>query len=296
MPELRKSVWEKEFIKDFFPSSTFLKEAEDKSSMVDNDKIHLAELGVDPEVLINNNSFPIGIVEGTDTPREILLETMSTVNTVVREINKAARAQNLRKEYMAPHKRNMMLKYLERAAWSFSLATVDAAKGNVVVPTTGNDRGDGNRAATFADLHSLAAVYQGKDVPLEDVNVVLTIEHLNELKQADLKEYKELMESINEGKISTRFGMKFHVYSRCPYYTIADNTKLAFGAAPAAGDHRASFAFVKSEVVRAWGTVKMFARLDDPEAEGDIFHFHTRFIASQKRDMYRSLLMTKAVA
>lgn len=295
MAGLRKEVWLKEFIKDFWPQSTFLDAAEDVSQFVDNEKLNLAESGADPEVLLDNTAFPIGIDEITDTAKEVLLRTMDTKNTVIRDIEQAARSQNLRKAAMDAHKRNMRLALLEIAAHSYALSTTDAGKGNVLVPATGAERaGQGVKAITFEDIYSVGEVFDEFDIPVELRNMVLDIKHLNDLKKQDLKEFKLLIQEINEGKMSGMFGMKFHRYSRNPYFDITDESKLAYGGAPTGDHQRASIAFVSTEVLKATGSTKMYSRIADPEARGDILGFGQRFIAIPKRDKFRVALLSKA--
>lgn len=290
----RKELWEKEFMKEFYPDSTFLVKAEDKSAMVDNEKIHMAEIGADPEVLLDNTVFPIPTVEYSDGHEEVILRTMSTENTVIRDIQKAARNQNLRAEAMKSHKRAMYMSHMRIAAHSYALGTKNASKGNDMVVATGSDRGDGFKAIKFVNLFEVKEVYDQFSVPSEEINFVLDLKHLADLRKEDLSIYKDLMEDITMNRVSPRFGMRFHTYADNPYYVLATDAKLAYGGTPTAAHGRASFGFVSSEVVRADGTVKMFLNEDDAKEEGDIFHFKKRFLAIPKRDKLRVALLSKS--
>lgn len=289
----RKEAWEKDFMKEFYPNSTFLVQAEDKTAFVDNEKIHMAEIGADPEVLLDNTVFPIPTVEYSDGHEEVILRTMSTENTVIRDIQKAARNQNLRMEAMKGHKRAMYLSHMRIAAHSYALNTANSAKGNEVIDATGADRADGKNALKFVNLFEAKEVYDAKSIPSEQINMVLDLKHLADLRKEDLDIYKDLMEDITMNRVSPRFGMRFHTYAENPYYVLASNAKLAYGGIPTAAHGRASFGFVSSEVVRADGTVKMFLNEDDAKEEGDIFHFKKRFLAIPKRDKYRVILLSK---
>ena len=56
-----KEIWTGELVKALreFLAGTWLDGIPDSSSIVDNDVIHLVEVGVDPDVLVNNTTYPI---------------------------------------------------------------------------------------------------------------------------------------------------------------------------------------------------------------------------------------------
>jgi hypothetical protein len=56
-----KEIWTGELVKSLreFLAGTWLDGIPDSSSIVDNDVIHLVEVGVDPDVLVNNTTYPI---------------------------------------------------------------------------------------------------------------------------------------------------------------------------------------------------------------------------------------------
>lgn len=65
---LNREIWIPEIIEKFYPSDSFLAHSKSWDAWVDNDKLHLQEAGVDPEVYIDNELYPIPIVTRTDIP------------------------------------------------------------------------------------------------------------------------------------------------------------------------------------------------------------------------------------
>ena len=59
MGTLNKQIWVNHLSGNFYPDSSFLKHVRDFSTLVDNDVINMAEAGVDPNVYINNTTYPI---------------------------------------------------------------------------------------------------------------------------------------------------------------------------------------------------------------------------------------------
>ncbi len=84
MAELNKEIWLDQLLKGLYPATSFLNYVRDFSNLVDNEKIHLAEAGVDPAVLVNNTVYPIPVSLRIDEPIEIELKKFETENTLVR--------------------------------------------------------------------------------------------------------------------------------------------------------------------------------------------------------------------
>lgn len=82
MAGLAKEVWINQLTKKFYPDSSFLNYTKDFSSLVENDAINMADAGVDPDVLINNTTYPIQVVNRVDTPIRIELDLFSPRNTI----------------------------------------------------------------------------------------------------------------------------------------------------------------------------------------------------------------------
>ncbi len=81
---LQKEIWVSQLMQNFYPDSSFLGYAKDFSALVDFNAINIAETGVDPEVLINNTTYPIKVTQRIDKPIRIELDLFETENTLVR--------------------------------------------------------------------------------------------------------------------------------------------------------------------------------------------------------------------
>ena len=81
---LNQQVWIKQILEGFYPDDSFLKQVTDYSNLVENNKLHFPSAGIDPNVLINNSTYPITIVGRDDSDNEISLCKFETENTLVR--------------------------------------------------------------------------------------------------------------------------------------------------------------------------------------------------------------------
>ena len=82
MEGLNREIWVPEIIEKFYPSDSFLTHSKSLDAWVDNNKLNLQEAGVDPEVYVDNELYPIPIAARTDIPHEIVLKRFDTENTV----------------------------------------------------------------------------------------------------------------------------------------------------------------------------------------------------------------------
>ncbi len=73
----------KELIKHFRHKGTWLERIPSKQQWVNNDVIKINEEGADPDVLINNNTYPISVTPREDGSIVIELYKYDTTNTVV---------------------------------------------------------------------------------------------------------------------------------------------------------------------------------------------------------------------
>ena len=79
----KKELREKELIKHFRHKGTWLEKIPSKQQWVDNDVIKINEEGADPDVLIDNNTYPISASQRTDGSIVIALHKYDTTNTEV---------------------------------------------------------------------------------------------------------------------------------------------------------------------------------------------------------------------
>ena len=74
---LQKEIWINQIKQNFYPDSSFLNFVRDFSALVEFDAINIAEAGVDPDVLINNNTYPIAVKQRVDKNQRNVLSWTS---------------------------------------------------------------------------------------------------------------------------------------------------------------------------------------------------------------------------
>jgi hypothetical protein len=284
MAGIAKEIYIDQLMEPFYAEASFFDFAQDMTMYVENNTINLAEAGVDPEVLVNNTTYPVATVERVDNPIAIPLDTHDTVNTVVRNVVALEASYDLMESVLRGHRRSLRVQALRRAAHAYSAQANSAF--TPVLACSGPIRADtGRKRMTLADL----AAMKTKMTLLEGGGpfvAVLHPYHLADLKAEDSNFNRNFVDYAG-GTIASRLENFLIIeYPGTAVYTNA-GVKKAYGAvAVPATDCYSSFCFMQDEVMKADGPAEMFVTLKDPTQRGDIVGFQRRFKALPIRNKF----------
>lgn len=273
---LQKQVWTDQIMENFYPVATFLSYTRDFSELAENDIINLADVGFDPEVLINNTTYPIAIVERDDTPKSFELNLFETVNTLVRNPEAVELAYDKLESVIYGHRMALQAKTAAKAAHAY--APQADTSFTPIVRTTGEDNGDGFKRVRVEDFLKLKRRYDLMNIPADKRYLVLEPRHLEDLILFDLKSFKDITDFV-DGKPKRFAGFNILEFTENAVYNSTTFEKKSFGAVEAETDTFCSFSFSADEVMKADGTVKLYERIEDPELRATIIGFDKRFIA-----------------
>lgn len=268
---IEKQIWIDMILEGGIPDASFLLKSVDMSPLVEYNKINLAEAGVEPDVLFDNNVYPVAVSSRDDIPLEIVLHALDTKNTVVRNIEAMELAYDKMASVVRGHK-NALHRYRTRLA-AHNWCPQKNAPGTPVLATSGAKNKANLKAASFEDFLFLAAKYKGMDVDISRVTVVLCPTHEMDLMVEDKKLYKSI---IQDGKL---FGMNLFSSSVLPYFNATSGEKVAFGTQAGATDTQASIIYSEDNVMRAVGDTEVFVTYKSPKERGDILGYQQRFTA-----------------
>lgn len=268
---LQKEIWVGDIIEQPIPDSSFVMESIDMSEYVDNNKLHLAEAGIEPGVhedyfVGNENELPTASI--TDIPSEVVLRTYSTEQTRHRKLQDIELSYDKRKSIVNRHHTALVKKLHDRAAYAWSPVTDNAY--NKIITLGAND-------SVIDALLELEAFYMDLDIT-DNLNICLTSDHMKRIKKENKTLYKEMRANKND----VFFGFKIHHTSRNPLYTSA-GAKKPFGSTFTAGDKKASFGWCKNEVFRCFGDTEMYETLSHSGLQADIISFAQRALTGNIR-------------
>ncbi len=279
-PTLQKEIWVNQLLDKFYPNSSFLEYAKDFSSLVEYNAINMAEAGVDPEVMINNTTYPIKVTQRIDEPIRIELDLFETENTLVRHPEVVEYSYDQLESVLMGHRNRLRARTAEKAAHAF--APQSDGDFTPIVRTSGEKAGKRLRM-TVEDILSLKERFDDANIPLEGRFLVLNPRHLSDLILFDVKAFKDITDIVS-GEPKRFAGFSILQTSITPMYDNATGEKLRFGIPKTDSGTFCSFAFHRDEVMKADGDVNMYAKENDPEERGTIVGFDKRFIALPLRN------------
>lgn len=158
-------VWTGEMVKAFRTAADNLgwyDRIKSYDQYVDNDVIHFTELGGDPEVLVNNTTYPLDIETLTDADKPISLDHFDTTATPVTDDELHACSYDKMASVQERHREALKEKVRQKAI--HAIAPAENKTESPVLLTTGAD--DGTRKKFIAaDLLALKKSFDKMRVP-----------------------------------------------------------------------------------------------------------------------------------
>lgn len=274
---LATQVWVKQIKEKFYAAFPHLSRAVDMSEHVNNDIINMADAGVDPEVLINNTTYPISVEEREDGALTFELDTYDTVNTVVRNAEQKELSYNKMESVIKGHRNKLAETCAAKAthAWAPSTDSADTP----IIATTGaaSTMQSSRKAFQIADIANAQQKFDLAKVPQTGRVMVLHPTHRAELLAQDATLQKAFA-NLKTGEVFQLFGFDIYVSTLTSRYNKDTGAKIAYSAAAQSTDSVSSQFYHEEEVMKADGTLDMFSSIKDPESRGDTVGFQKRFI------------------
>lgn len=267
---LYPELWTGELIDKFRHEKSFLSTIPRRDDLVKNNTIHLVDVGVDPNVLVNNTTYPITNALRTDADIALTLDKLDTENTRITKDELYNLPYDKPGSIIQDHRLALEDKSAMKSAHSLTPAGDTA--GTPIIPCTGalDGRAVSRKMITENDIILAKEKLDLLDIPTEGRILVLNTEHYNDLLKLN-QDFANKYKNIEAGKILPNwYGFQIHQYNRVPVFSKAASvfTKKAFGAASTpATEYKASFFYYAPRAVQAVGTAEMFWRdaATDPE-------------------------------
>jgi hypothetical protein len=278
---LYPEVWTGEMIKAFRNSAEslgWINRIRDYSRYAENDAIHFVHIGGDPEVLINNYTYPLSIQNLPDADKIIQIEKFETLPTRITDDELYAISYDKMSSVVERHRESLDYKMFTRALFNLAPAA-DAAATPIMLTDGANSNDNLRRAFTRASVIRMKDRFDKLRIPLAGRILVLCSDHVNDLLAEDQK-FADQYYNYTSGRIANLYGFELYEYSESPFYAVAAKTKKPFGSTPAAGDRQASVAFYAPRMMKASGTTLAYlsAARDNPTTKENLLSYTTRFI------------------
>ena len=280
-----KEIWTGELVKYLRRGleATFLDGIPDSSSIVNNDVIHLVEVGVDPDVLINNTTYPIPFQALDDKDIAIKLDKFQTKVTPITDDELYALSYDKMGRVKESHGNSINDGKFAKAAHALC-AQEDSATTPVLKTTGKRDPVTGRLKITANDLLNLKRAMDKLKVPTQGRRLVLCSDHANDLLEASQVFKEQYNINRNDGTIGRLYGFDIYEFANNPLYTTVGKKKDV-GASAETGEFQCSFAFHVSRVFKATGSTKMYysEASTDPQNQRSLINFRHYFICMPKK-------------
>lgn len=281
-----KEIWTGEMVRALreFLAGSWLDGIPDNSSIVDNDVIHLVEVGVDPEVLINNTTYPIPLQALDDKDIAIKLDKYQTKVTPITDDELYAISYDKMSRVKESHSNAINYAKFTKAAHSLC-AQKDTATTPVLTTTGERDATTGRLKMTVKDVLAMKASLDKLGVPTTNRRLVLCTDHVNDLLETDQRFKEQYNIDRNTGMVGKLYGFDIYEYARTPFYSAKAEKKAVDDKGETAGDFRCSFAFYTQRVFKATGSTQMYwsPSETDPEYQRNKINFRHYFICMFKK-------------
>lgn len=278
-------VWTGELVKYLRRGleATWLDGIPDHSAIVNNDVIHLVDVGVDPDVLINNTTYPIPLQALDDADIAISLDKFQTKVTPITDDELYAISYDKMARVKESHGNAINDAKFAKAAHALCAAS-GTAKTPVLATTGSRDPETGRLKLVPADLIRMKKAMDTLKVPVVGRRLVLCNDHVNDLLEVDQRFKEQYNINRNEGTVGRLYGFDIYEFANNPVYTVS-KTKKAVGAIGGTGEFQCSFAFYVPRVFKATGSTKMYFSEagNDPEYQRNKINFRHYFIVLPKK-------------
>jgi hypothetical protein len=130
---------------------------------------------------------------------------------------------------------------------------------------------------TRGNIISLKKEFDKRKVPVQGRVLVLCPDHVNDLLNNDQK-FADQYYNYTTGKIANLYGFEVYEFTDAPAYTVADKTKLSFGAVPTDDDRYASVAFYAPRCMKATGSTTTYPTPAEATTQQHLFNIRHYFI------------------
>lgn len=293
-----REVWTGEMLKYLTASDKddFLQGLPDFSRYVANvgdemQVIHLVKMGVLPDVLINNTTYPIPLQALAENDVPIALDKYNTSRTPITDDELFA--LSYKKMGVVINRHGLAIKIGKTKKSIHALAPSGNTAAMPVLLTTGGDDGTGRKKLTWDDVVALKRKLDNLEYPEDDRRLVLCADHINDLINNDQR-FSNMYYNRVDGKPFNQLGFEIMDYVSNPYYTPATKAKLSYGAVPAATDRRASVFFCKNRTAKASGWTKMYYKAAEisPDTQQNEINFRHYWIVLPTEEAARGAIVS----
>lgn len=239
-------------------------------AVASNNTINFTELGGDPEVLVNNTTYPIAVQSLADANKAITLDKYQTKATAVSDDEVRGLAYDKKSTVIERHRETVEQTKFARALHALAPDT-NTAKTPVL--TTTGEAVDGRKRLTVKDVLAMKAKFDKMRMPADGRVLVLSPDHVNDLLAQDTT-FAQRYHDAKDGRIGRLYGFDVFEFVDAPRYHNTNLTKVGVDAEAANTDALASVAFYAPRMMKATGETTAY--VDEPDTQMQTWLYNVR--------------------
>lgn len=247
--------------------------------------IHIPTSMFEPDVLINNTSYPIALQAYTDDEVTVQLDKFQTKVTTLSDDQIIGASYPRIDAATRSHTVAILKKKFAKAI--HALAPNADATNTPVISATGTAGSDGRTRLIYDDLVTMKQKLDDIETPAQGRRLVLCTDHMNDLL-LDRKNFGDQLVNYRAGQPAPNIaGFELYSYVANPYFD-SSNKKVAFASAPGGTDHRASVVFYDQNVAKKTGMTKQYfaPSAQDPQNQTNKLNYRHYFIVVPMMSKY----------
>ena len=249
--------------------------------------IHLPTSDFEPDVLINNTTYPLAVQAYADDSVVIQLDKFQTKPTSVSDDKIIGGSYSIIDNVTGKHTKAILKSKYMKAAHALAPAA-NTANTPIILTTGDGTEATGERLRfTYKTLVALKKACDDAKMPMMGRRLVLCSDHWNDFL-LDRAYFADQMLNYSTGQVLNVLGFEIFQYLGNPYYNATAKTKLAFGATPTSVQYQGSFCFWTENVGKKTGFTKQYFQLAsmDPVNQTNLLNYRHYYITLPKRNMY----------
>lgn len=238
--------------------------------------IHIPRTNFNPNVLLNNTTYPIALQAYTDDEVVVALDKFQTEVTTLSDDKIIGASYNVIDPATNGHVRAINTKKFKKAIHALAPASHTASTPVLVATGTAVN---GVPTLQYDDLVALKDALDQDEVAPDGRRLVLCTRHWNDLLR-DRKNFGDKLVNYNTGMPAPVIaGFELFQYNGNPLFTNA-GVKKAFGAVKTATDREASVVFWTGGVAKKTGMTKQYflPAASNPRSQSNELNYRHYFI------------------
>lgn len=252
----------------------------DVTQLGEQNLIHVPTTSFNPEVLINNATYPLALQDYTDAEAVISLDKYQTKPTPVSDDMVIGASYDVIDAVTKGHVSAINVSKYKKAIHAIAPASHAADTPVLSVKDAGG-------VFKYEDLVALKNACDEAKWPEAGRRLVLSGKHYNDLL-LDRERFGDQLVNYKAGALAPVIvGFEIYSYTANPSYDAA-KAKKPYGAVAAAGDKVASVAFLAGNIAKKTGLTKQYfsEAKNDPKNQTNLLNYRHYYIALPAENKY----------